>query len=397
MGLFVMPSLGSDMESGTLVEWLVAPGDTVARGDAVAVVETQKGAIEIECFEAGTVQELKAQPGTVLPVGAPMAVILAAGDAAPETDALPEPEQEPQPLSKPEPAAEPAAAPARDTTVPAAAAGAVAGAIKASPAARARAAELGLDLGTLAGSGPGGAVVLADVVPGGARDIGEPASRLDEMRKAISAAMTHSKRTIPHFYLSQTMDVQATLDMLAVRNAGVPPAERVLLGAVLLRMAALAVQKTGTLNGHFTDGVFRPAEQVNPSLAVALRGGGLVAPALADVPAMTLDEMMFAMPDMVSRARAGRLRSSEMTRGTITVSSLGETSGEVMAGVIFPPQVALIGIGAPQMRPWVIAGGVVPRTVITVTLAADHRVSGGREAARFLSQFEVLVSQPEVL
>ncbi|MFY0312455.1 dihydrolipoamide acetyltransferase family protein [Leisingera sp. D0M16] len=389
MGLFVMPSLGSDMESGTLAEWLVAPGDTVARGDVVAVVETQKGAIEIECFEAGRVQELKAQPGQVLPVGAPMALILAEGED------VPEPEQAPALQPEPEPAVEAEPKPVRET-VPAAAA-APAGAVRASPAARVRAAELGLDLDTVKGSGPGGAIVLADVEAGGMRDIGAPASRLDEMRKAIAAAMTRSKQTIPHFYLSQTMDVQAAVNMLAVRNAKVPPAERILLGAVLLRAAALAAQKAKTLNGHFTDGVFQPAAQVNPGIAVALRGGGLVAPALADVPSMTLDETMAAMRDIVSRARAGRLTSSEMTRGTITVSSLGDTGGEVMAGVIFPPQVALIGIGAPQLRPWVAGGQIVPRTVITVTLAADHRVTGGRQAARFLAGFETLISKPEAL
>ncbi|MEX0302861.1 MAG: dihydrolipoamide acetyltransferase family protein [Leisingera sp.] len=390
MGLFAMPSLGSDMESGTLAEWLVAPGDTVARGDVIAVVETQKGAIEIECFEAGTVQELKAQPGAVLPVGAPMAVIRDEGDTAPA------PAQETGLQPVPEPAA--AAAPAPDLNAgPDAAVTAPAGGVRASPAARVRAAELGLDLGTVAGSGPGGAIVLADVEPGGARGIGEPAPFPDEMRKAIAAAMTRSKQTIPHFYLSQTMDVQAALDMLAARNAGAAPAERILLGAVLLRAAALAAQKAKTLNGHFTDGVFHPAEQVNPGLAVALRGGGLVAPAIRDVPSMQLGETMAAMRDIVSRARAGRLKSSEMTRGTLTVSSLGDTGGEVMAGVIFPPQVALIGIGAPQLRPWVAGGKVVPRRVLTVTVAADHRVSGGRQAARFLSEFETLISQPEAL
>ncbi|UWQ52163.1 2-oxo acid dehydrogenase subunit E2 (plasmid) [Leisingera caerulea] len=383
MGLYTMPSLGSDMESGTLAEWLVAPGDTVVRGDAVAVVETQKGAIEIECFEAGTVQELKAQPGQVLPVGAPMAVILAAGEAAPE------------PAAAPQPAAPAAPAPA---TVAAPPAPAKAGAVRASPAARLRAADLGVDLGGLTGSGPGGAIVLADVDASGGGATGKPASRLDEMRKAIAAAMTRAKRTIPHFYLSQTMDVQDAVDLLAARNAGVPPAERILLGAVLLRAAALAAQREESLNGHYSDGAFQPAAQVNPGIAVALRGGGLVAPALEDAPSMPLAETMAAMRDLVSRARAGRLTSSEMTRGTLTVSSLGGGGGgEVMAGVIFPPQVALIGIGAPQLRPWVAGGRVVPRRVVTVTLAADHRVSGGRQAARFLSEFETLVSQPEAL
>ncbi|QDI74563.1 2-oxo acid dehydrogenase subunit E2 (plasmid) [Leisingera aquaemixtae] len=239
--------------------------------------------------------------------------------------------------------------------------------------------------------------MLADVEAGGGGGTGEPVSRLDEMRKAIAAAMTRAKQTIPHFYLSQTMDVQDAIDLLAVRNSEALPEERILLGAVLLRAAALAAQKAETLNGHYTDGAFQPAAQVNPGLAVALRGGGLVAPALEDAPSMPLRETMAAMRDLVSRARAGRLTGSEMTRGTLTVSSLGGTGGEVMAGVIFPPQVALIGIGAPQLRPWVAGGRIVPRTVVTVTVAADHRVSGGRQAARFLSEFETLVSQPEAL
>lgn len=382
MGLFVMPSLGSDMESGTLVEWLVAPGDSVSRGEVIAVVETQKGAIEIECFEAGRVQELKAEPGAVLPVGSPMAIIQAEGET------VPEPGQEPKLQSKPE---------APHETMPSVTAVMPAGAVGASPAARARAAELGLDLGVVTGSGPGGAIVLADVEARGMPDAGRSSPRIGEMRKAVAAAMTRSMRTIPHFYLSHTIDVQRAMDLLAARNAEAPPAKRILLGAVLLRAAALAAQKVKTLNGHFADGAFRPAEQVNPGLAVALRGGGLVAPALADVPSMQLSETMDAMRDIVARARAGRLKSSEMTRGTITVSSLGETSGEVMAGVIFPPQVALIGIGAPLLRPWVSEGQIVPRTVLTVTVAADHRVSGGRQAASFLSEFQALISQPETL
>lgn len=417
MGVFRMPSLGADMEAGKLVEWLVRPGDAVKRGDVVAVVETQKGAIEIEIFEDGTVARLIADLDQDLPVGAEMALVLAPGEKVPADDHVALPEPAPPP-SVPPPAEAQAALPADlvgfqpggpaevamipplrappptapDPPPATSAYGA------ASPAARIRAGELGLDLATVRGSGPGGAVVLADVeaAPGpGARRA--PASPLAEIRKAIAAAMTRSKLTIPHFYLSETIDVQPASDWLAARNLDRPPADRILLGALFVRAATLAAAAVRTMNGHWVDGGFRPSEVVNTGVAVALRGGGLVAPALMDASAMTLEGTMAGMRDLVTRARAGRLRSSEMTEGTITVSSLGDTGAEAMAGVIFPPQVALVGLGAPHVRPWVVAGEIVPRTVVTLTLSADHRVSDGRRAARFIAEFETHIQNPEAL
>lgn len=390
MGVFRMPSLGADMEAGTLAEWLVSPGDTVARGDVIAVVETQKGAIEIEVFENGTVHELTAERGAVLPVGTPLAVILAEGEEPPQTVA-------PTAARPPVESAPAERKPVPDRPVPSAEPH---GQHKASPAARVRARELGVDLAKVTGSGPDGKIIRTDVdhvLTGAKQRPSEPRSPLAEMRKAIAAAMTRAKQTIPHFYLSHTMDVQPAIDFLARLNADRPPAERVLLGALFVRAASLAASKVKTVNGHFIDGVFEPADVVNPGVAVALRGGGLVAPALMDATELDLDRTMTAMRDLVSRARAGRLKGSEMTKGTITISSLGETGAEAMTGVIFPPQVAIVGIGAPQTRPWVINGQVVPRTVVTITLSADHRVSDGRQAARFVSEFETLIQHPESL
>lgn len=217
------------------------------------------------------------------------------------------------------------------------------------------------------------------------------------MRKAIAAAMTRAKQTIPHFYLSQTIDLTPAADWLAARNARKPPAERLLLSALFVRAAVLAAAQVKSSNGHFTNGAFRPSPQINAGVAVALRGGGLVAPALIDAGAMSLDETMAGMSDLVARARAGRLRSSEMTEGTITVSSLGDTGGELMTGVIFPPQVALVGLGAPQVRPWVVENAVLPRRAVTLTLSVDHRVSDGRQASRFITLFETLITKPETL
>ncbi|MBY6201009.1 2-oxo acid dehydrogenase subunit E2 [Maritalea mobilis] len=415
MSVFTMPSLGADMEAGRLVEWLVKPGDTVRRGDVVAVVETQKGAIEIEIFKDGTVTELLADLGSELSVGAPLATVLAEGEApgarpgapapsppapenakarAAEPDVAPAttepPEAKPAPQSPPASVRQPSPVPTAPPAAP--------GPRRASPAARQLAEAHGIDLATLTGSGPGGAILFADVehATSGARDT--KASPIAEMRKAIAAAMTRAKRTIPHFYLSQTIDVDPAIAFLERRNAGCPPEDRILLGALFVRATVLAATKVPEMNGHYLDEqgfVLSPA--VNAGVAIALRGGGLVAPALIDAVSMTLEETMAGMRDLVGRARAGRLRGSEMTQGTITISSLGESGAEAMTGVIFPPQVALVGIGAPQLRPWVVDGAVVPRHVVTLTISADHRVSDGRKVARFIAAFETLIQKPETL
>ncbi|NDR54925.1 dihydrolipoamide acetyltransferase family protein [Aliiruegeria sabulilitoris] len=397
MGVFQMPSLGADMEAGTLVEWLVAPGDVVKRGDIVAVVETQKGAIEIEIFEDGIIQSLDAEIGAKLPVGAPLATILAKGEApssapaAPTTGTVPEAVAPAPELATVPPAASECLQP-RPATL----------GIAASPAARQRASERGVDLGALKGSGPGGAVVLADVeaTAPASRETPKPAKPADamaEMRKAIAAAMQRSKREIPHFQLSQSVDIQAASDWLAARNSDVPPAQRILLGTLFMKAAALAAAKVKEMNGHYGAEGFTPAPQVNLGVAVALRGGGLIAPAIPEADTLALPDLMAAMKDLVARARAMRLRSSEMTSGTLTVSALGEKGADAMAGIIFPPQVALLAIGAPKIRPWVVEDTVVPRLLATFTLSADHRVSDGRQANRFLAEIEAALQNPEAL
>lgn len=408
MGVFKMPSLGADMEVGTLVDWLVQPGDKVNRGDVVAVVETQKGAIDIETFEEGTVHSLVAEIGQELPVGAPLAVILAEGETAPTHAEQPQPEPPmmPEPAAPPEPdmaAGAPAAAP-RMVTPPPGQPATQAGDRAVSPAARVRAKELGIELSAIHGSGPNGAVVLADIeppAPAPATQSSAPPRRIEspreEMRKAIAAAMARSKQTIPHFYLSHTIDIQATTDWLADHNKGASPADRMIMSALFVRASALAAEKVPVLNGRYLEDGFHPADTVNPGVAIALRGGGLVAPALMNATSMTLQETMDGIRDLVSRARAGRLKSSELTQGTLTVSALGESGPESMTGVIFPPQVALIGLGAPQIRPWIHEGAVVPRTTITVVVSADHRVADGRQAAKFIASFESLIQNPESL
>ena len=383
MSEFRMPSLGADMEAGTLVEWLKRPGDKVTRGDIVAVVETEKGAIEVEIFEDGVVEKLLVEPGAKVPVGTPLAVVGAGGKAVPPAATPPAPRTEPTPKPKPPPAAAPR---------PAAAAPA-----PASPAARRLAAERGVDLVGIAGSGPGGAIVTADVER--AAGPAPAAKGIDRtgMRRAIAAAMARSKREIPHYYLGAAIDLSRALAWLEAANAERPPARRLLLAVLLLKAVARALGKTPELNGYYVEGGFRPSERVHVGMAVALRGGGLVAPAIHDTDRLPLDELMEKLRDLVARVRAGGLRSSEIADPTVTVTSLGERGVDTIFGVIYPPQVAIVGFGAPRPRPWPTAEGLASRPVVTATLSADHRVSDGHRGALFLAEVDRLLQDPEAL
>jgi pyruvate dehydrogenase E2 component (dihydrolipoamide acetyltransferase) len=383
---FRMPSLGADMEAGTLVEWLIKPGDPVKRGDIVAVVETQKGAIEIENFEPGTVERILVEVGTEVPVGMPLAIIKTQGE---QVGVAP-----PPPAAKPPPAKAPAAPPAQ-----VAAEAAIRGRI--SPAARRLAEQRGIDISTIAGTGAGNAILLSDVE----RTIAElkvQAPRaagfdLAAMREAIAAAMARSKREIPHYYLAHEIEMSPCEDWLTHRNAARPPEERLLLGALLVKAVALAARKFPTFNGFYRDGKFEAAPSVHISTAIAIRGGGLIAPAIHDVDRLSLDELMMKMRELIERVRAGRIRSSEITDPTITVSSLGERGVETLYGIIYPPQVAIIGFGKVATRPWVESGSVVARRVVNATLAADHRVSDGHAGALFLAEIDKLLQEPETL
>jgi len=386
MGEFRMPSLGADMEAGTLVEWLKRPGDRVKRGDIVAVVETQKGAIEVDIFEEGVIERWLVEPGTTVPVGTPLPLI--AGTQSTPMAKLSE--------VTAVPAAPVPVAPPRVEQPPAA------GRVRVSPAARRLAAERGVSLDRLTGSGPEGAILYGDVERAAAAEpLPRPAvpKRLDlaEMRRAIAAAMARSKREIPHYYLSTTVDLTRSLAWTEAANVTRPPAQRLLLVALLLKAVALALGEAPEFNGFFTAEGFQPGAGIHLGTAIAIRGGGLVAPAIRDADKLSLDELMAQLRDLVARARSGALRSSELSDPTITVTNLGERSVETVFGVIYPPQVALVGFGMPVERPWVVAGKIAPRRVITATLAADHRASDGHRGALFLADIDRRLQSPEKL
>lgn len=372
---FTMPSLGADMEAGTLREWLVKPGDEVHRGQVIALVETAKGIVEVEIWRAGIVARLIVPPATKVPVGTVLATLQEAGEPR-------------------APAIAPAPPAAR---------------VPASPAARKRARELDVDLAAVTGTGPHGAISVADIERAagaradgtGARAVSRPPGakaapdRALAMRQAVAAAMARSKREIPHYYLSTDIDMSRARAWLVAENEKRPTSERILMAALELKAVALALREVPELNGFWIDGAPRTADAVHLGVAISLRKGGLVAPAIHDADKRTVGDLMIALADLSQRARAGTLRSSEMTDPTITVTNLGEQGVEVIYGVIYPPQVALVGLGKVIERPWAEGGMLGVRPVLTATLSADHRASDGHRGALFLAALSRLLQEPE--
>ena len=376
-----MPSLGADMEDGTLVEWLKKPGDSLTRGDIMAVVETQKGAIEIEVFHDGVLEETLAKPGTKLPVGALMAIIRTAGETLAERP--------------PPPAAlAAAAAPAPIGTVPAALPPAQA-AYRVTPAARRAAEARHLALASLL-PGPDGIIGLRELAAVPAARPSKPGG-FDEMRKAIGAAMARSKREIPHYYVSSAIDLARMMAWLSATNSERAVAARLLPLVPILKACALALVKVPELNGHYLDERFIPATRVKMGVGIAMRGGGLIAPAIDSMESLGLADLMARLQDLTARVRGGRLKSSELIDATITLSSLGEGSADALLPIIYPPQVAIIGMGRIAERPFAVDGAVALSMSASVTVAGDHRVSDGRSAARFLNLVQSLLDKPEAL
>jgi pyruvate dehydrogenase E2 component (dihydrolipoamide acetyltransferase) len=386
---FRLPSLGSDMDKGTLLEWRVKAGDTVRKGDIVAVVDTTKAAIDIECWHDGTVEALLIEPGAEIPVGTLMAVLREAGETAEhmkaQLDAL-------RTAAAATAAAPPAAPQPPPDAVPLTA---ERGRTTASPAARKRAAELGLDVEGLSGTGAGGAITLADVEAAAFK--ARAPNRAEVMRQTIAAAMSRSKREIPHYYLAEDVPLAAATAYLADRNATRSVTERILLAPLFLQAVARALQRYPEFNGFFQNGVFVPGTGIHVGVAIALRTGGLIAPALRDVPGKDLDTLNRELLDLVQRARAGSLKASELADATITVTSLGDQGVGSVFPIIYAPQVAIVGFGRVLERPWVVDGVVKPTPLVTASLGADHRTSDGHRGGLFLALVRGLLQQPAEL
>ncbi len=404
MSAFLMPSLGADMEAGTLVEQLIAAGDPVKRGDVIGAVETQKGVIEIEAFETGVLTEWLVTLGTEVPVGTPLAMIRTGAQDEPEPDEPlepDEPETEPPELPEPEepipdepiPEDPPYEDPGPSEPIPEMPTYDPQMRLRITPAARRLAAQRGVDPATLK-LPEGRAITRADIL--GMAPTTKPPPPSD-MRAAIAAAMSRSKREIPHYYLAHMVDLTVVDGFVTALNKDRPPENRILLGAAMAKAVALALKKYPEFNGHNEDGLFTPSKPVHLGLAINIRGGGLVAPALFDAQNKTLEALMQDMSDLVTRVRAGRFRARELSDATITLTSLGDRGVDELYGVIYPPQVAIVGVGTPRLYPMIEAGQVAPRLAARITLAADHRVSDGHRGALFLKAIDKHLQEPDTL
>jgi pyruvate dehydrogenase E2 component (dihydrolipoamide acetyltransferase) len=417
VGDFLMPSLGADMERGTLTEWMVKPGDYVHRGDIVAAVDTDKAVMDIETFEEGVVAELLVAVGENVPVGTVLARI---GTDSPKPKPKPKPKPQPSPPVRHlahELGVDPSTVHGSGTggtvtrhdveaaATPSPVLASAPDRVRSSPRARVLASELHLQLSDIAGTGPAGAVTAADVRAAGAAPItSAPVTSLPDapkrsagLRRAIGTLMTRSKKSIPHYYLASTIDLKPCLDWMRVQNAQRTVANRLVPAALLLKATALAARQVPEMNGFFTDGAFRPSETVDLGVAVALRSGGLVAPAILAADTLELDLLMQRMRDLVARARSGHVQRAEMAAPTVTVTNLGELGADSVFGVIYPPQVALVGFGRILEQPWAVGGLLGVHPVVTVTLSADHRVSDGLGGSRFLRLIAELLEKPEEL
>jgi len=391
---FVMPKLGADMTQGKLVEWCKKPGDRIKRGEIIAIIETDKANVDTESFVDGVFESVLVEPHDEwLPVGTPLAVIRVDGEQISKIAPAPSPV-----------AAEAGAAaprPAPTAPIPAAATEAALARLRISPAARKRAVELGIDPTRIVGTGPDGRITLEDVERMVATPVAAAAAeapdKAQRMRDAIAATMALSKREIPHYYLSTTISLAKAASWLESRNAGRPVTERLLTGVLLLKATALALRSVPELNGFWRNGRAEPSQAIHVGVAISLRGGGLVAPALHDADRCDLDELMRRLQDLTKRARAGSLKSSEMTDPTITVTSLGERGVDAVHGIIYPPQLALVGFGKVVERPWVVQGQVVAQPVIGATLSGDHRATDGHRGALLLDAIDRLLQEPEKL
>lgn len=394
---FKLPSLGADMDEGTLLEWKVGVGDTVKKGQVVAIIDTTKAAVDVESWQEGTVHELLAEVGQKMPVGTVMARLLEVAEPAPaEVGAG----------GTARPPATVATAAAREAP-PVSAVTTAPTRRMISPAARKHAAEKGVDLDRIAGTGPRGAVTLEDVekaaapasaaTSAAAAPMARAADRSADMRRTIAAAMSRSKREIPHYYVAEDIPLAHALSWLQAANAARPMTERLLPAVLLLKAVALALTRYPELNGYWREDRFEPVPAIHLGVAISLRQGGLIAPALLAAESKSLTVLMQELGDLVRRTRAGSLRSSEIGQATVTVTNLGDQGSQAVFGVITPPQVALVGFGRIAERPWAEGGGLKVLPVVTASLAADHRVSDGHRGALFLRELNELLQRPEEL
>jgi pyruvate dehydrogenase E2 component (dihydrolipoamide acetyltransferase) len=458
MKILTMPSFGSDMATGTLAQWHVKEGESVSKGDIIASIDTMKGLIDMEVFDNGTIDSLLAGEGEELDIGAPIAqlrllsentvstsniekqsvVNIPSTETETETDididatAAADIDAKANNVSQSKQEADTKKEEARTELSQQSQVTQPNKQLLVSPVARKRALELGLDWRQLDhGHGPAGAIILQDIETAEntrvqsssqseksiqpekshqpikslqLKTVSQPKAiketkpaPAEMMRQAISANVSRSKREIPHYYLQLDVVLNKALDCLSIHNADLPPSKRVLVNALVYCAIARSLTAFPAFNGFYNDGHYHASEEVHLGNAISLRTGGLIIASIHNAHRLGAIELMDKITDQVTRAREGGLRMSEVQDATVTVSNLGDRGSDSIQSIIFPPQVAIFGIGKPRKMPWIIDDEIVGATIVNISLAADHRVSDGHSGARLLNKINKLLQTPEKL
>jgi len=407
--------MGADMTEGAIARWIKTEGDEISRGDILAEVETDKAVVEMEAYGNGILRQVIIGEGVTVPVGQVIAIIADADEEIPSVDA-------PVAEAAPEPAAAPVPVAAQAAPEPVAAAAAPAGRIKASPVAKKMAAENGIDLASVSGTGPGGRVVKSDVeaaIAGGgspAPAAATPAAAsapaapvaaaapapalltedipLTSMRKAIARTVVRSKLDQPDFWVSVSVEMSAALAARkqmndALADSGV----RVSVNDMILKAVALSIEKHPKWNMSYTDEKLVAHPNINVGVAIAL-DQGLMVPAILGCQAKSLKDIAIASKDLGARAKSGGLTQEEMTGGTFSVSNLGMFGIDEFSAIIFPPQPGILAVGASAPTPIVKDGELAVGNIMKMTLSVDHRVNDGAEGAVFINEIKGYLENP---
>lgn len=392
-----MPKLGFDMAEGTLVRWLKREGETVEKGEVLAEIETDKATVEVEASASGTVRRLIVAERSTVPVGAPIAIV---GTPDEPIDALPAAASPGQPAptapapasgstTAPVPASGPTAAPA---TAPQPGEGNLPGGLRASPLAHRLAGERGIDLTNLQGTGPGGRIIKKDVLAAGASPLGA-AMPLSRLRAAIGRRMAASKQQVPHFYLTIDVDAERLADTRAQLNDARPEDSKLSVNDFIVKACAQALRDVPGLNASLQgESIVRHAD-VNVGVAVAV-DEGLLTVVVRQADAKPLRQIGDEIRAMVGRARQGKVRPEDVEGSTFTVSNLGMFDIEHFVAIINPPEAAILAVGGLRETPVIRQGQVVPGLRLKVTLSADHRITDGAEAARWLQALRARLEHP---
>jgi pyruvate dehydrogenase E2 component (dihydrolipoamide acetyltransferase) len=391
----VMPKLGLTMEEGTILQWLKTEGDQVAEGETILQIETDKVTVDIEAPRSGVLGPLLSPKGTTVPVGQVITHVLAPGESVPTVRPDAAPSAQRPAIQKT--AAAGSAAPRR--------------AVAASPVARRVAAELGVNLSDVVGSGPQGRI-LEDDVRRAAAQMGaaakgtvpaSPAARERTVpsagvRRTTAERMTHSFTTTPHFYLSVEADAGSLVKM---RERLVAPVEqrtgvRITLSDLLVKIVAQALAEHPEVNATWDGNGIRRLDSVDVGLAVATERG-LIVPVLRDADRKSLAQLAGERHALVEKARTGSLSLQEVEGGSFTISNLGTFAVDQFHAIINPPQSAILAVGRIKERPFAVEGQLTLRVTVYLTLSVDHRVLDGAQAAEFLSRLVALIEEPYLL